>query len=268
MMHLADQGSEYDLGDEARAELAELIDRQMSPLGLAAMDALVPRPGHTVLDVGCGAGQTVMQLADRVGTHGRVIGVDIGQRVLAVARVRTANLSQVTLLQEDAAALDLPEGSVDGIYSRFGMMFFDDPVAALSNMRRMLKRGGRIGFVCWRSIQENELDFVPLNAANLAIPIDDAPFSFERSDTIEALLESSGFGDVTIEAVDKTVSSGGIEAMLNVLTRVGALGKILRNNPVLLSEALPRVTAALADHEREGQVGLKAATWIVTATAT
>jgi hypothetical protein len=154
------------------------------------------------------------------------------------------------------------------MYSRFGMMFFNDPVAALSNMRRMLKRGGRIGFVCWRSIQENELDFVPLKAANLAIPIDDAPFSFERSDTIEALLESSGFGDISIEAVDKPVSSGGIEAMLDVLTRVGALGKILRNNPVLLSEALPRVAAALADRERDGQVSLNAATWIVTATAT
>ncbi len=202
------------------------------------MDALAPRLGHIVLDVGCGAGQTIVQLADRVGANGRVIGVDIGQRVLAVARVRTANLSQVTLLRENAEALDLPNGSLDGIYSRFGMMFFNDPGAALSNMRCMLKHGGRIGFVCWRSVQENELDFVPLKAANLAFPIDDAPFSFERSSTIEALLEAAGFGDIAIEAVDESVSSGNMEAMLNVLTRVGALGKILRNNPTLLPGAL------------------------------
>ena len=75
-----------DLGDQARAELADLIDLQMSPLGLAAIDALAPAEGQTVLDIGCGAGQTILQLMDRVGPAGRVIGVDLAPRVLAVAR--------------------------------------------------------------------------------------------------------------------------------------------------------------------------------------
>jgi len=77
-----------NLGDEARAELAELIDLQMSPLGLTAMAGLAPSRGQAVLDVGCGAGQTILQLAERVGETGRVVGVDVAPRVLDVARAR------------------------------------------------------------------------------------------------------------------------------------------------------------------------------------
>jgi SAM-dependent methyltransferase len=256
-----------EIGDQTRAELASLIDIQMSPLGLAAMDALAPAPGQTVLDVGCGAGQTILQLVERLGSAGRVIGVDVAPRVLAVARARTARLSQVTLLQEDAVSLAFPDMSLDSIYSRFGMMFFADPIAAFANMRRMLRHGGRIGFVCWRSMRENELDYVPLDAADLGMTVDDTPFSFERPAFVEHVLRSAGFGTIVIEAFDMSVSSGGIDAMLKVVTRVGALGKVLRETPTLLPKAEPRVRAALGTRERGGQVNLNAATWIVTATA-
>ncbi len=92
-----------DIGDGTRAALANLIDLQMSPQGLAAMDALGPTRCQTILDVGCGAGQTVLQLAERVGHAGSVIGVDVAPRVLAIARMRTAHLPWVSLLQSDAA---------------------------------------------------------------------------------------------------------------------------------------------------------------------
>ncbi len=108
-----------DLGDLARAELFALIDRQMSSLGLVAIDALSPIPGQTVLDVGCGAGQTVVQLAKRVSAVGRVIGVDIAPRVLAVARARTAHLAQVTMMKADATLLALPTESLDVSILRF-----------------------------------------------------------------------------------------------------------------------------------------------------
>src|SRR5262249_5655293 len=154
-----------ELADFARAEVAELLDLQMSPLGLAAIDALDPQPGESILDIGCGAGQTLLQLANRVGPSGRVIGVDIAPRVLDVARSRTAALDQVQLIQADAAALALPDEVMDGVYSRFGVMAIEDPVAAFSNFRRMSKRGGRLSFVCWRSLEENELDLLPVLAA-------------------------------------------------------------------------------------------------------
>lgn len=264
---MATVSTSQDLGDRARAELADLIDLQMSPLGIAAMDALAPAEGQTVLDIGCGAGQTILQLMDRIGPTGRVIGVDLAPRVLAVARARTGHLPQVTLLQEDAASLALPEQSVDGIFSRFGTMFFADPIAAFTNMRRMLRQGGRIGFVCWRSLDENELDFFPIEAAGLTAAIDHAPFSFEDAETVDRILRLAAFGDIEIRAFDADVSCGDAEATLKVVTRVGALGKVLRETPALLPDSERRVRAAQSMRERDGKVSLGAATWIVTATA-
>jgi SAM-dependent methyltransferase len=256
-----------DVGDQARADLADLIDLQMSPLGLVAMDALAPAAGQTILDVGCGAGETILQLADRVGPTGRVIGVDVAPRVLAVAATRAAHLSQVTLLQEDAASLALPDQSVDGVFSRFGTMFFADPTQAFTNIHRILRRGGRVGFICWRSMQENELDFFPVEAAGLKITVDATPFSFENADTINRVLRTAGFECICVKAYDADISSGDADAMLRVITRVGALGKVLRETPALLPKAEPQVRAALRARERGGKVSLGAATWIVTATA-
>jgi len=264
---MAALSTSQELGDQARAELADLIDLQMSPLGMTAIAALAPAEGQAVLDIGCGAGQTILQLMDRVGPTGRVIGVDLAPRVLAVARARTNHLPQVTLLQQDAAGLALPDQSVDAIFSRFGTMFFADPIMAFANMHRMLRRGGRIGFVCWRSLNENELDFFPVEAAGLTAAIDVTPFSFEKAGMVDRILRSAGFDLIEIRALDVQVSSGDAEAMLKVVTRVGALGKILRETPALLPDAERRVRTALSAREREGKVSFRAATWIATATA-
>lgn len=256
-----------DLGDRVRAALAELIDRQMSPLGLEAMDALAPAPGETILDIGCGAGQTLLQLADRVGETGRVIGVDVGPHVLAKARAATDSLLQVRLLLQDAARLDLPAGSLDGVYSRFGVMFFAEPIAAFSNIRRMLRSGGRLAFVCWRSVAENELDRLPLHAAGQGFEVDDAPFSFADSETITSVLLAAGFGAIAVRPFDTQVSCGELEQTLTVLTSVGALGKVLREAPEKRSLVEPRVRDALARGAATAEVHLGAATWIVTAVA-
>ena len=262
-----EQTDVLDVGDRARAELADLIDRQMSPLGLAAMHALALEINHAVLDVGCGAGQTILQLADRVGSSGRIIGVDLAPHVLAVARRRTAHLPQVTLHQQDAGALALPEQSLDRAFSRFGTMFFTSPVAAFTNMRRMLKPGGRLGFVCWRSMQENELDALCVQAAGLPIDVDASPFSFESAASIEQVLSLAGFYEIKVSAYNAQVSCGDVDATFKVVTRVGALGKALRENPALLAEAEKPVRGALAAREQNGSVHLGAATWIVVATA-
>jgi hypothetical protein len=146
-------------------------------------------------------------------------------------------------------------------------MLFGDPINAFANMRRMLKRQGRIGSVCWRSVAENELDIFPVQAAGLPVEVGTAPFSFEKVDIIERVLRLAGFDHIDVEAHDSSVSSGGIDEMLKVVTRVGALGMILRETPSLLPRVEPQVRAALAMREQEGKVSLSAATWIVTATA-
>jgi SAM-dependent methyltransferase len=192
-------------GDKARAELADLIDLQMSPLGIVAIDALDAGLGHTILDVGCGAGETILQLMERVGKDGRVIGVDNAPLVLEVARSRTQHLPQVTLLRENAETLSIPSGSFDRIFSRFGVMFFDDPFRAFSNMRRMLRPKGRISFVCWRSVTENELDRLPLQAAGLPVEGDVPHFSFENAETIKHILCTAGFDQIVCEPHDASV---------------------------------------------------------------
>ncbi len=246
-------------------ELHAPIDLQLSPLGLRAMEALDPRPGEVVLDVGCGTGQTLRQLAGRVGTSGRVIGVDVAAPLLDVAAQGTAALGQVSLVRADAQTLGLRAGSLDAVFSRFGVMGFTDPVAAFANLRGMLRPGGRLALVCWRALAENELDLLPLRAAGLEARADATPFGLADPGHLRAVLEAAGLADVTLRAHDAAVSSGGVEAMAAVLLRVGALGRVLRENPGLRGDAEPRLRAALRAREVHGRVALRAATWIVTA---
>jgi len=256
-----------DLADKARADVADLLDLQLSPLGLRAIEALSPQIGEAVLDVGCGAGQSVLQLADRVGPEGRVTGVDIAPRVLEIARRRAVGRSQVDFIEGDALKIALPDRSIDCVFSRFGVMAFRDSVAAFSNFRRMMKPSGRLSFVCWRSLDENELDFLPLQAARLEGWLDPAPFSFADSGSIRSTLQTAGFRQVTIQAHDEMVSSGDLDAMMVVLLSVGALGKIIRENPNMRAAAESRVRAALAERGNQDAVALNAATWVVTAHA-
>jgi SAM-dependent methyltransferase len=255
------------LAAQAWAEVCELLDRQLSPLGLRAIEALSPMPGEVVVDIGCGAGQTALQLADRVGPEGRVIGIDIAPLLLDVARRRADCLSQVSFIEGDAQRVELPDQSVDRVFSRFGVMAFADPAAAFSNFHRVLKPSGRLAFACWRALEENELDLLPLRAAGLEERVDPTPFSFADADVLRTTLEAAGFEQVTLERRDEMVSSGDIDAMASVLMRVGPLGKILRENPDLRVAAEPRLRAALAEREVRGSVALRAAIWVVAANA-
>jgi SAM-dependent methyltransferase len=255
------------LAAEAWAEVRELLDRQLSPLGLRAIEALNPRCGDIIVDLGCGAGQTVLQFANHVGPQGRVVGIDIAPLLLDVARKRARGLGNVSFIEGDALALDLPGHSVDAFFSRFGVMAFPDPVAAFSNFHRMLKPTGRLAFVCWRSLEENELDYLPLRAAALEYLVDATPFSFAAPPYLRDVLECAGFKNVSVVAHDQAVTSGDLDAMTTVLLKVGPLGRIVRENPGLRAPAEARVRAALAAKGDTARVALRAATWIVTAQA-
>jgi SAM-dependent methyltransferase len=259
--------SRAHLAAQAWAEVCEPLDRQLSPLGLRAIEALSPLPGEVVVDIGCGAGQTILQLAGCVGPQGRVIGVDIAPLLLDVARRRAAGHARISFIEGDAQSVELPDRSADAVFSRFGVMAFADPTAAFSNFRRILKPSGRLAFVCWRSLAENELDLLPLRAAGLEAMIDPTPFSFADAARVRAVLEAAGFARITLEPHDEVVSSGDLDAMAAVLLSVGPLGKILREVPELRAAAEPRLRAALAERGDPGEVGLRAATWVVTARA-
>jgi SAM-dependent methyltransferase len=255
------------LYEKAWAESYELTDLQLSPLGQHAIEALGLRLGDVVLDIGCGTGQTLLQLAERVGADGRVIGVDVASSLLKLAKQRAERLNQVSLVQADATVLEMPSDSADAVFSRFGVMAFDDAIAAFTNFAGILKPAGRLAFTCWRSLQNNELDYFPLRASGVHQDVDERPFSFAEPHYIRAILEASGFHDIAIRPHDEKVSSGDIDAMTKVLLKVGPLGKIIRENPSLQTKAESSVRKALGALGNPSKVQLTASVWVVSARA-
>jgi SAM-dependent methyltransferase len=264
--------------DEVRlrawAEVREPLERQLAPLGQRALAALAPRPGECILDIGCGGGETVLELARAVAPDGAVVGIDLSAAVLAFARRAAEGRERVRFVQADAEAYPFEPASFDAAFSRFGVMFFADPIAAFINIRRSLKPNGRMAFVCWRALEENQLDILPLRAASPhlpPLPAFDAevagPFAFANPDRVRGILERANFGEIEITAHDDQVGSGDLDTMLMVCSQVGALGKILRESPELRAATLPAVRAALAAHDGADGVKLTAATWVVTARA-
>src|SRR5262245_33143794 len=160
--------------DEVRigawAEVRELLEVQLAPLGRRGLAALAPHPGESILDVGCGGGETALDLVRAVAPDGTVVGIDLSAAVLAFAHRAAEGCERVRFIHADAAVFPFEPASFDAAYSRFGVMFFADPTAAFANIRRSLRPNGRLAFVCWRALQENELDFLPLSAASAHLP--------------------------------------------------------------------------------------------------
>jgi SAM-dependent methyltransferase len=264
--------------DEVRvgawAEVRELLELQLAPLGRRGLAALAARPGESVLDIGCGGGETALDLVRAVAPDGTVVGIDVSAAVLVFAQRAAQGCERVQFIQADAQVFPFEPASFDAAFSRFGVMFFADPAAAFFNIRRSLRPNGRLAFVCWRALEENPLDILPLRAASALLPPQPAqdpdapgPFAFANPDRVRGILERAGFAEIDITAHDELVGSGDLEAMLAVCSRVGALGKILRENPEFRAAALPAVRSALAAHNGPDGVRLNAATWIVTARA-
>ena len=260
-----------DLADRTRAELHAPYERQLAPLGHRAMSELSPNLGEYILDIGCGTGQTSVELGEKVGSTGEVLGIDVAPAVLEVAAEKAKSCARVRFVQADAQVYPFEPGLYDAAFSRFGVMFFTDPVAAFINIRRALKAGGRIAFVCWRSLEENELDAAPLRAASPFLPADledprcAPPFSFSNADQIRDVLSTAGFAEIEILAHDEQVGSGDLRSMLELTLRVGSLGKIMREHPALLSMVLQPVKDALVARNGPNGPMLNAATWVVTA---
>jgi SAM-dependent methyltransferase len=175
-------------------------------------------PGQSVLDVGCGCGQTLLQLADLVGPSGRVVGVDISPPMLARARERAAARPEISLVEADAQSYPLPPASFDAVYSRFGVMFFEDPRAAFANLSAALRPGGRLAFVCWQAIERNPWAAIPLAAVQRLQPTatprappagPPGPFSFADPDHVRAILSAAGFASIQLDRWEAPLHIGG-----------------------------------------------------------
>jgi SAM-dependent methyltransferase len=257
-----------------------MLDLQLAPLGRLAMDRLALAPGERVLDVGCGCGDSTLELARRVGPAGVALGIDVSEVMLARARERAAaaGLAQARFERADAQTHAFGEAAFDALFSRFGVMFFVDPTAAFRNLRRALRPGGRLGFVCWQSVQRNPWMLVPLMAAaqHLALPPPPdpeapGPFAFADPERVRRILAAAGFAEVALEPLEQPLTLGGgrgVDEAADFLLQMGPAGAALREaDPAVLPLVRGAVRAALAPFAGEAGIRMDSASWLVSARA-
>lgn len=254
----------------------ESQDRMLAPLGALSLAAAAVGAGERVIDVGCGCGDSSLALARQVGPQGQVTGADISEQMLRQARLRAASEPALPLsfIQADAASHAFPKSEADVVHSRFGVMFFNDPHGAFANLASALRPGGRLAFICWRPLAENEWVREPMAvAARLADlpplppPGTPGPFAFGDRDYLASILAAGGFADHDIAPHDRPVVLGD--------SLEEGLHKIIDNSPVsrALSGAEDAVRARVAKAMRETMqsymtpdgLTLGTATWLVTA---
>jgi len=256
------------------AKLQDALDRQIDPLGREALGRLAPRAGERIVDIGCGCGQTSHELAALVGASGAVLAIDVSRPMLEVARARPqpAPGPRIEFREGDAQIEPLAAGWFDAAFSRFGVMFFGDPVAAFRNIRRALRPGGRIAFVCWQELASNDWMRVPLEAARPYLPpsapVDPhapGPFAFADAERLRRILTEAGFASPRIEPFEADIGGTSLDETLKIACRIGPLGATMREHPELLPAVGGAVRAALARHLGADGVRMRAAVWIVGA---
>jgi SAM-dependent methyltransferase len=250
----------------------ERIQRGIAGFSEIALKAADARPGERVLDVGCGTGGTTAELARAVGDGGHVLGVDISEPLVMAARAQ--KLGNARFEAGDAASYPFEAQSFDLVFSRFGVMFFADPVQAFRNLRRTLRPSGRLVFLCWRTPQENPWGLVPLQAAAPHLPPFERPgpedpgqYSFGDRARVERILTEAGFAAPSFEAVDRSVLMGrDVPDVLDNITKFGPLSRLFADAaPAQVEKAKQAVAEALRPHAGPEGVRLAGACWLVSA---
>jgi len=270
-----------DRAGEAWVRLQDRTDAQIDPLGRVAIARLAPLSGERVLDVGCGCGQTLLELAELVGATGHVHGVDVSPPMTTRARERVAGRSTISLALGDAQTHAFASASFDAVFSRFGVMFFDDARTAFRNLRADARAGGRLGFVCWQTLERNPWAAMPLEAVMRRLPPSampdmfregrPGPFSLGDRARVRTILEDAGWTDVSIEPVEMPLHVGGAATRDEAVAYSLQIGPAARVMVDARDEDKPELEAALrealAPFSTERGVFMDCAAWVVLARA-
>lgn len=268
-----------DVGSPGWVAHRRLFDHEMAAFADAVIDAVDPGAGDHLLDVGCGTG-TLLELATERGATG--LGVDIAPAMVAAAADRVPSASfRVADAQTDDLRDDRP---FSGVISRFGVMFFDDPIVAFANIRRAAAPGASLAFVCWRGRDENSMFTLGTNVLldrldpppEPPVPGAPGPLGFADPGRVRSVLVGSGWADVEVAPFDAVCDYGidgsdGVEERLTMVLAT-SLGTMAQER--LVPELGPDGWAALLDEVRnelrrhlvDGRVQFNGAAWLVTAT--
>lgn len=266
------------------ADAVETMERQLAPVGAIARAGLAAEPGERVLDVGSGGGVDTAAIAAAVGASGRVLAVDVSPDLAEIARARLAGQPQAEVILADGATHPFEAGAFDALYSRLGVMFFDEPVAAFVNLRRAIRPGGRVAITVFAGLEHNPWALVPFEVGRerLALtppqPGGHGPFGWSDPAYVTPILETAGFSAVTWETQEAALPVGAgfapdpVDAAVGLSLRIGSLARAMNAlDQAARAEAVaalaPRLAEAFAPHVRDGVVTLAARLWVIRATA-
>lgn len=262
------------------ARRRDALELLLGPAGAAGIEQLAPMPGQRVLDLGCGSGSSTVSLAQSVGPDGHVTGIDVSPDLTEQARNVVADMPQVEVVEADAQTY-IFEQPYDALYSRFGAMFFDDPLTALKNLHRALVPGSPAVFVAWREPARNQWAAVPMT---FVVPGDagpgagpqpgPGPFGWADPDVFRPLLEGAGFNAVTQTGHEymAEISDGDdpdpLSRAIGFMMRIGPLAARLRGaSDEARAEAESFLRRRLAKHVHDGALKLRSSAWIIEARA-
>ncbi len=254
------------------------FEAMLAPIGAATLELAACRNGERVLDIGCGAGATTLALARQVGPSGQVLGVDISSALVqtAAARAEQNGIINAGFLCGDASILKLPHTGYDLLFSRFGVMFFNDPLAAFRNMRLMLGEGGRVAFCCWGPPPENPWvsSLAAVVSRHMALPVPDplapGPFAFADQIRTRTILEQAGFTRIQFTPWHGKQILGGpgldLDEVLQFAEKAFFVGDVLEGKPEqLCQQVLADVREFLRSRQTKHGVELDAMAWLVSA---
>jgi SAM-dependent methyltransferase len=232
---------------------------------------------ESVLEIGCGTGATTVPLAKAVGQRGRVVGIDLSEPMLAGARQRVAEsgLGNISLMQADAQVHLFEAGRFDLIASRFGVMFFADPIAAFRNLLPAARPGGRLCFVCWGPIEENRHWMIPYEIALRHLgppaptpPHAPGPLAFSDPDYVRSILEKAGFAEIVVDRETPDIIGSTPEEEAEYACVMGPPARLIEEKkPDQAVRAMIRqqMVEAFAAYSRGGPLLLPSTVFLVTA---
>jgi len=260
---------------QAWVDAQALLDALFEPIERRLVDDARRRSARRVLDIGCGSGATTLAIARALAAGGRCTGVDISQPLIAAARARPDAGADVDFVCADAQRHAFDAGAHDLLVSRFGLMFFDDPVAAFANLRHAATHDAALCGYAWRSAAENPFMTTAERAArpwlprmSVADPQAPGQFAFAERDRVARILAGAGWADVAIDALDVPMRLP-TTSLEHYFTRLGPLGRTLADvDATMRARIVSAVREAFEPFVHGDEVRFDAACWRIVARST